>query len=258
MIESAPRQKSALRTGAERAAGHPAGIAALLVLGIIAGSVGGYIVGHSNPRTFAGLGYYIGMYLAAPSPPDLEPFEQSYGRVRPPMLEAEDLMAVGETVNRQFSVLSTRSALPVMCGTSLGQPGTPNHLDLRYPATVFGVNAAQVSELIWPRADAASASATLHTLVFQAQICPELASMQASIATEGVRTESGLGDEYALFTLLPTVAGGLDAPFATVALVRVGADLIEIALTPNAANVPETQARCLQIAAAAASRATSN
>lgn len=254
LIESAPPPKSGLRRRVEAAGRHPAGAAAILVLGLIVGWIGGYAVGQGNPRTLAGLGYlFIGSYPPAEQPLDLEPFEQTYGRPLPPTLTQEDLSAIGETVTRQFSVLSARSMIPVMCGTSLGQPGAPNYLDLQYPATVFRVNAAEISQLIWPRPDETAASGTLHTLVTQAQRCPDEPLSRTTVTTSGVLT--GIGDEYAIFFRQPTAAGEPDAFSATVTLVRIGADLIEVALISDVVDPLDARLRCLQIAAAAAQKA---
>lgn len=153
---------------------------------------------------------------------------------------------------REISVLSAQSVIPVLCDTSIGQPGTPTYRDLRYPATVFRVDGGQITQLLWPRADVASASGTLHTLVLQAQQCPAVPNSEATISTGGV--QSGIGDEYAVFYRQPT-RSGTDLLYATVVLVRVGADLIEVSFTSDI-DIPDAEARCLRAAAAAAQKAT--
>lgn len=253
LIESASRPKSAWWQRLGPMLPHPAAAAAILVVGLLAGLVGGFVVGQGNPVTLTSLGYaFVGPYPPG-GPLDLEPFEQTYGRPLPPTLTQEDLSAIGETVTRQFSVLSARSMIPVMCGTSLGQPGAPNYLDLQYPATVFRVNVAEISQLIWPRPDETAASGTLHTLVTQAQRCPDEPLSRTTVTTSGVLT--GIGDEYAIFFRQPTAAGEPDAFSATVTLVRIGADLIEVALISDVVDPLDARPRCLQIAAAAAQKA---
>ena len=252
LIESVASPKPAWRLRLEGALHHPTAAAALLVLGLVAGAAGGFVVGHSNPRELAGAGYVyiIGSYPAEQGPLELKAFEQTYGRTPPPALAPEDLAAIGERVTSYFTVLSARSAIPVMCGTSIGQPGSANSLDLSYPAVIFRVDGGEISQLSWPRADETVASAALHTLVFQAQQCPEVPEFQARIGTSGVRT--GIGDEYAVFTRSPAVPGQGDADVVPAVLVRVGADLIEIAFTSGPDASPDAEARCLRVALAAA------
>lgn len=255
LIESAQRAKSGFQRRVETALPHGAVVVALLVLGLVVGSLGGFAVGHSNQRTLTGLGYvFIGPFPLAEPSLELTPFEQAYGRSQLPSLTRADLVALGENVTRDYGVFSARSAIPIMCGTSVGQPGTPTYLDLRYPSTVFDVDGGEIRQLIWPQPDRASASGTLHTLVFQAQQCPEVPNFQTSVVTDGVRT--GIGDEYATFAQQPTVAGDPGTLFASVVLVRLGADLIEIAFTSDGIAVDQAEDRCLRVAAAAVERAS--
>lgn len=255
LIESASRPKSAWWQRLGPMLPHPAAAAAILVVGLLAGLVGGFVVGQGNPITLTSLGYaFVGPYPPGERPLELKPFEQSYGRPPLPTLSQEDVAALGEDVTREYGVISARSAIPVMCGASLGQPGTPTYLDLRYPSTVFGVDGGEISELVWPQPDAPSASATLRSLVFQAQQCPEVPNFQTSVVTGGV--QSGIGDEYATFSQQPTVAGDPGALFASVVLVRLGADFIEIAFSSDGLAVPDADARCLRVAEAAVDRAS--
>ncbi|MDQ3714955.1 MAG: hypothetical protein M3381_02785 [Actinomycetota bacterium] len=226
--------------------------AALLVVGLVAGAVAGYVVGHSNPPVFGGIyGYSLGSGNFAGSPLDSSAFDQTYGRTPLPMLTPEDLAALGENVTRQFSVLSGQSAIPTLCATIVGQPGYSP--DNRYPSTVFRVDGGNITQLIWSRADDASASGTLQTLASQAQVCPEVPNSEAMITTGGV--QSGIGDEYAVFRRTPTVSGPT-VFFATVALVRVGADLIEVSFISDAIDLPDAEARCLRAAVAAVQMAS--
>lgn len=243
LIESAPQPQSVLRRRAEGTLRHPIAGAALLVLGLIAGSIGGYVVGHNNVRPLAAVGFFV----------DSEPFEQTYGRQPLPTLTSKDLSAIGEEIDRELSIQNAQSAIPVLCGTGSGQPGTSDYLGLSYPATVFGVDGGQLIELVWPQVDEAAASGVLRTLVSQAQGCPDIPDLRATIATGGLLL--GIGDEYAVFTRRPTAAD--QATFTTTAaLVRVGADLIEISFTADGTALVEPESRCLQVATAAVRIAT--
>lgn len=214
----------------------------------------GYVVGQSNPQVLGGIyGSSLGFEQIGNRPIADRRFDPNYGRGPIPSLTSEDLAALGENVTREFSVLSGQSAIPVLCGTGLGQPGTANDLDASYPSTVFRVDGGKISQLIWPRADNVSASGTLQTLASQAQLCPAVPNSEATITTSGVQT--GLGDEYAVFDRSPTVSGPT-VFFSTVVLVRVGADLIEVSFTSDVIEIPDAEGRCLRAAAAAVQRAT--
>lgn len=254
LIESAPRPKSARRRRAERFLQRPVAVTALVASSLIAGSIAGYVVGHSNPQVLSGIyGYSLGWEtFTADSPLGGAPYDQTYGRAPIPSLTLEDLAALGENVTREFSVLSGQSAIPVLCGTGLGQPGTSSDLDASFPSTVFRVDGGKITQLIWPQADDATASGNLQTLAFQAQQCPAVPNSDATIVTGGV--QSGIGDEYAVFYRKPTVSGPT-VFFATVALVRVGADLIEVSFTSDIIDLPDAEARCLRAATAAVQKA---
>lgn len=247
LIESAQRPTSAWRRRFEPALGRPAWAATILVLGLLAGSVGGFVVGHSNPRTLAGLGY-VSFGWSAFAPTGSPPTDPNYGRQPLSILTAQDLSVLGEPVIRELTIVSAQSAIPVLCETSIGQPGGSSLLDVRHPSTIFRVDDGQFTEMIWPHVDPVAASRTLHTVVFQAQLCPDVPNSRASVRTSGVL--NGVGDEYVLFFREPTVSGP-DTFFATVALVRVGADLIETSFISDIIDVPDAEARCLRVAEAA-------
>lgn len=256
LIESAPRRPpspSPLRRWAQRILGRPAVGAALLVIGLAAGSLSGYILGQQNPPELAGIYAYFRGFEQIPVSPRTEPsVDPAYGRTPIPTLTAEDLVALGEDVTRQFSVLSGRSAIPVLCATSVGQPGSTSEPSTGYPSTVFQVRGAEITQLIWPHPDAAMASGALRTLVSQAASCPDVPNFQLRVTTSGQRY--GIGDEYAFFYRQPLEDDSPEATYAIVVLVRVGADLIEIALTSeDAAGADE--GRCYRVAEAAAGKA---
>lgn len=95
LIESEPRPRSVWQRTGVRALRHPAVVAALLVLGILAGSIGGFVVGQRNPGTLAGLGYvFLGSGF---SERDFDQFQQTYGRAPLPTLTLDDLTDAGRT-----------------------------------------------------------------------------------------------------------------------------------------------------------------
>lgn len=253
LIESADKPPTALQHRLRHALRRPAGAALLLVLGLIAGSIGGYLVGQNNSQVLSGIHGYSLTFEQFPAGPSVgSPFGPTYGREPIEMLTADDLAALGENVSREVSIVSAQSSIPVLCGTSVGQPGT-DYLGLSSRAVFFGVEDGDITQLIWPQADDAAASGTLHTLVFQAQLCPEVPNYQARVTSRGVL--SGIGDEYVIFSrepINPDAQGGLHS---TTVLVRVGADLIEIAVTHVDRAVPDAEARCIRFAAAAAQKA---
>lgn len=253
LIESAPRPKSILRYRFEAALRHPTGAVAVLVVGLLIGSSAGLALAYNNPRTLAGLGYFWAPYPEEAQELKLQPFEQTYGRPQPPILTQAEVAGIEQGVTGEFSVLSARSSIPVLCGIPIGQPGTPTILDLHYSSTVFRLSDSALTQLVWPLADETSASAALHTLALQAQMCPDEPLFLTTIVTTGVL--EGLGDEYAVFSRQPTLAATAEPFFATTVLTRVGADLIEIALTSTAAPVPDAQARCMRLAEAAVAKA---
>ena len=256
LIESADKPPTALQHRLRHALRRPAGAAVLLVLGLVAGSIGGYLVGQNNSQVLSGIhGYSLGFGTFSGSPLADSPFDQTYGRNPLPMLTSEDLAALGENVTRQFSVLSARSAIPVLCGTSVGQPGSTSAAG-GTPSTDFVVQGAEISELVWMHPDATAASGTLRTLVLQASQCSEIPDFGIRVTTSGLRY--GIGEEYAFFYREPlntvsdaTLPVAMDA---IVVLVRLGSDLIEIAMTTaDAAGVDE--ARCYAVAEVAVRKA---
>lgn len=207
-------------------------------------------MGHSNPRTLSGIyGYSLGFGPIADSPLAGGPFDQTYGRTQVPLLTPEDLAALGENVTRQFDVLTGRSAIPPLCGTSIGQPGTSNN-GLSYPSRNFLVPDGSITELVWSHASDAQAAGALITLVAQAQRCPDASSElvgSTTVTTSGL--VSGIGTQYAVFTFtpLPVPADMPVAGFVTVILVQVGADLIEVSFS-STVEVPTALRRVERVA----------
>lgn len=252
LIESAPRQESAWRRQIERLLRRPGTAAALVVVGLVAGSVSGYLVGHSNPRTLSGIyGYVPDFELFADRPLAGSPYDP-YGRGPIALLTPEDLTALGESVTRQFDVLSGRSAIPPLCGTSIGQPGTsPNSLG--FPSRTFLVSGGSITELVWRQASDAAAAGSLITLAAQAQRCPDASSElvgSTTVASSGLST--GIGTQHAVFTFTPppVSAGEPVAGFVTVLLVQLGADLVELSFS-STIDVPTALRRIERIAQSA-------
>lgn len=252
LIESPPRPPSAWHGRVAPLLRGPAAGAALLVIGLIAGSVSGYVVGQSDPVTFSGIYRYWDVFGSFTASPFAEPsIDETYGRTPLPSLAAEDLAALGENVSRQFSVLAARSAIPILCAQiRAGPPGTtyPNDQNVQYPSTVFEVDSGTIAQLVRPHFDAAAASGALQTLVSRAEQCPAVPNAAATIVSGGV--QSGIGDEYAVFSRTPTVSAP-DELFVTVVLVRIGPDLIELSFTSGAVEAPDAEGRCIRTAQAA-------
>ncbi len=253
LIESMPRPPSAWQRRAQRLLRRPAAGAMLLVLGLIAGSISGYIVGQSNPRTMSGIyGYSLDVEAQAEGRLPGSPFDQSLGGEPVPLLTPEDLTALGEQVTRQFDVLSGRSAIPSLCGTSIGQPGTST-TGLSVPSRTFLLPDGSITELVWSHASDAQAAGALITLATQAQRCPDASSAlvgSTTVATSGLAT--GIGTQHAVFTFtpLPVSDGEPVAGFVTVILVQLGADLVEVSFS-STVDVPTALRRVERIAQSA-------
>lgn len=251
LIESAPRSHSAFRRRFDSALHHRWAVVSVLIVGLIVGSLGGYLAGRAHPRTLAGLGYIFSYVDQGDvSIAFGEQLDPNYGRPPPPTLTSQDLAALDEVVRAEVVIVSAQSAIPVLCDTAIGQPGTSNGFGGSFPSTIFNVEGGRISELVWPLADAAAASRMLHTLVFQAQLCPDLPDSNASIRSSGV--VNGIGDEYVVFYGQPTLGNSPGAVYRTTALVRVGSDLIEVSFTSDLVAAPDAETRCLQAAAVAA------
>lgn len=251
LIESAPRPHSAFRRRFDSALHQRWGVVTVLIVGVLAGSLGGYLAGRAHPRTLAGLGYvFFTVDQGEVSIAFGEQLDPNYGRPPPPTLTTQDLAALDEVVRAEVVILSAQSVVPVLCDTAIGQPGSNRGGGSAYPSTIFNVEGGRISELVWPLANAAAASRTLHTLVFQAQLCPDLPASNASIRSSGV--VNGIGDEYVVFYGQPTLGNSPGAVYRTTALVRVGADLIEVSFTSDLVAAPDAENRCLQAAAVAA------
>lgn len=234
LIESVQGPQSAWRRRIDRLLHRPVVAAAFLAVGLVAGSISGYVVGQSNPRTMGWIyGYSVGVESTAEGDFAGSPLDRSYGGEPVPLLTPEDLAALGEQVTRQFDVFSGRSAIPPLCGTSIGQPGTSN-TGLSFPSRTFLLPDGSITELVWSHASDSLAAGALITLAAQAQRCPDASSDlvgSTTVTTSGLAP--GIGTQHAVFTFtpLPVPAGEPVAGFVTVILVQLGADLVEVSFS---------------------------
>ncbi len=253
LIESPPRPASAWQRRVAPLLRRPAAGAALLVIGLIAGSVSGYVVGQSNRYTTSGIyGYSLGVESQAEGRLPGSPFDQGLDDEPKPLLTPEDLTALGEQVTRQFDVLSGRSAIPSLCGTSIGQPGT-SATKWSFPSRTFLLPDGSITELVWSHPSDAQAAGALITLAAQAQRCPDVTSWlvgSTTVATSGLAT--GIGTQHAVFTFtpLPVANGEPVAGFVTVILVQLGADLVEVSFS-STVEVPTALRRVERVAQSA-------
>ncbi|MDQ4038421.1 MAG: hypothetical protein M3313_08750, partial [Actinomycetota bacterium] len=232
---------------------------ATLMLGLAAGFLVGIAYG---PEKTAALGVdsvpgpdtgYI------PIDPNGSPLEQDQPIIvlspAPGSLTIEDLASVGETVLPRASALEGSSGLDGLCGIVSSPEAVPFP---QGPGVGYGVLRslafrlvdATVRERIGPDLDVLAAS-TLRGTVELARSCRNGEGL--TVQTEGIA--AGIGDEYATFRVsrLNPASGLVET--SIVVLVRVGGQLIEIALSPEGAvAVPDGMARALRIAGVAVSR----
>lgn len=180
-------------------------------------------------------------------------FEQVFGREPPALLSSADLSSIGEAAAREADVLAGRSAVPPLCGRSIGQPASA--AAITFPARMFEIGGATMTEIIWSRRTEAEAAGILLTLVTQAQRCPAASTVyedDLTVLTSGL--QPGIGAQHARFDLI----GPADGPvqdIVVVVLVQLGADLIEISLSPaEGVAAPGLDRRVERIAEAAAAR----
>lgn len=180
-------------------------------------------------------------------------FELEFGREQPALLSSADLSSIGEAATREVDVVAGRSAVPALCGRSIAQPASA--AAITFPARSFEIGGATMTEIIWSRRTEAEAAGILLTLVTQAQRCPAAATVREddlTVLTSGL--QPGIGARHAMFTLI----GPADGPVqdvVVVVLVQLGADLIEIALSPaEGVDAPGLDRRVQRIAEAAAAR----
>lgn len=227
-------------------------VAMVGVVALFVGAAAGFGVGRSLPEDTVPAGSLSAPTLGVPVERTSD-FELAFGREPPALLTSADLASIGEAATREVDVLAGRSAVPPLCGTSIGQPASAAAIS--FPARSFEIGTATVEEIIWSRRTEAEAAGILLTLVTQAQRCPEVSSiLDGGLAVTTTGVEPGIGAQHATFNLV----GRADGPVqdvVVVVLVQLGADLIEIALSSSdGVDAPGLDRRVERIAEAAAAR----
>ncbi len=233
--------------------------AAALVLGLAAGLVVGNNFGTEKEaaRQAQEGGGPPGGYI--PIVPDGSPLEEDGVVVLSlsgALLTQQDLAGVGETTalgGSYGSVVSAES--DELCGLSSSAEPVPFPPGAGVEYTVFDsvsfvLAGASLTERIGPDLDVLSAS-TLRARIELARNCSS--STGLAVSTEGVQT--GIGDEYAVFTVERTDPASGSIQRSILVLVRVGSQLVELTLSAaGGTEVPDGLARALRIAEAAVMR----
>lgn len=253
--------------------------AAALALGLLAGLLVGTDLATSGPgRTATGTGAAPEDKSTRIGPEEAVERLVTVYAMGAATLTIEDLAALGESATIEGGRPPAASGLDGLCGIPsapapvpppgerpipIPSPPGPESLPGSVPygvsvvydgvgpsAMAFGLGDAILTQRIGPYLDPLATSAQLRGTVEMARTCAS-SDGDPDVRTDGVR--SGIGDEYAVFTVgRPDLgAGGFET--AIVVLVRVGGQLIEISLTPDGgAEVPDGLTRALHIAEAAA------
>ncbi|MGI8721986.1 MAG: hypothetical protein ACR2JG_07135 [Geodermatophilaceae bacterium] len=233
--------------------------AAVLVLGLVAGFLVGTLSGTEPTGALAlqSRGAPEGRYL--PIVPEVALEEEAEAVIAVAFargfLTLLDLEELGEAVQSERYGLADPSGLKGLCGLESrpesGQvPQGPSGNVTVFSSVSFELADATVNERIGPDLDVLAAS-TLRGTVQLAQSCPVDTGTAAQ--TDGIQT--GIGDEYAVFTVRRTdpVPGNIGT--SIVVLVRVGGQLIELTLSPEGGpEVPDGLTRALRIAEVAVTR----
>jgi len=273
MIESKPksghgtemRRRLALLVPASMGRRLVAGIAAAtLVLGLVAGFLVGNISGAEPTERMEPTQAQAqegappdGGYI--PIVPDGSPLEEDGVVVLSlsgALLTQQDLAGVGETTalgGSYGSVVSAES--DQLCGLSSSAEPVPFPPETGVDYTVFDsvsfvLAGASLTERIGPDLDVLSAS-TLRARIELARNCPNGTGL--TVSTEGVQT--GIGDEYAVFTMERTDPASSSIQKSILVLVRVGGQLIELTLSAAGdTGLPDGLNRVLRIAEVAVAR----
>jgi len=166
-----------------------------------------------------------------------------------------DLEDIGEAVLSSSYGLVEPSGLDGLCGVVSGPESAPFPQGPSGEYTVFGsvsfvLAGASLTERIGPDLDVLAPS-TLRGTVELAQSCS--ATGGVTVRTDGIQT--GIGDEYAVFSVDRVDPATGVARTSIVVLIRVGGRLIELTLSSaGSAEVPDGLARALAIAEAAVAR----
>lgn len=166
-------------------------------------------------------------------------------------LTVQDLAGLGENALSVARGLVTDSGLAGLCDVS-GPPIPVTVPREPVPGTVlsFGYVAfllpgISLTERVVPYLDELTASAQLTGMVEVARSCQS--SGDLAVLTDGVA--AGIGDEYAVFTVVGPDPSSTEIETKIVVLVRAGTQVIEISLAPaGRTDVPDGLARALRIA----------
>ena len=269
MIESKPksghgtemRRRLALLVPASMGRRLVAGIAAAtLVLGLVAGFLVGNISGAEPTERMEPTQAQAqegappdGGYI--PIIPDGAREEAVVVAFGAGFLNPLDLEDIGEAVLSSSYGLVEPSGLDGLCGVVSGPESAPFPQGPRGEYMVFGsvsfvLAGASLTERIGPDLDVLAPS-TLRGTVELAQSCS--ATGGVTVRTDGIQT--GIGDEYAVFSVDRVDPATGVARTSIVVLIRVGGRLIELTLSSaGSAEVPDGLARALVIAEAAVAR----
>jgi len=269
MIESKPksghgtemRRRLALLVPASMGRRLVAGIAAAtLVLGLVAGFLVGNISGAEPTERMEPTQAQAqegappdGGYI--PIIPDGAREEAVVVAFGAGFLNPLDLEDIGEAVLSSSYGLVEPSGLDGLCGVVSGPESAPFPQGPSGEYTVFGsvsfvLAGASLTERIGPDLDVLAPS-TLRGTVELARSCS--ATGGVTVRTDGIQT--GIGDEYAVFSVDRVDPATGVARTSIVVLIRVGGRLIELTLSSaGSAEVPDGLARALVIAEAAVAR----
>jgi len=170
-------------------------------------------------------------------------------------LTFQDLSTVGETVLSGRYGMADTPGLDGLCGMagrpeSIPVPQGPGGQYTVFGSASFVLVGATLTQRIGPDLDVLAAS-TLRGTVELAQSCSD--GGDVTVRTDGIQT--GIGDEYAVFSVDRVDPTTGEIKRSIVVLVRVGGRLVELTLTSeSSAEVPDGLARVLRIAELAASR----
>ncbi len=171
------------------------------------------------------------------------------------LLTFQDLLTVGETALSGRYGMADASGLDGLCGMASRPDSVPKPPAPGVEYTVFGsasyvLAGATLTQRVGPDLDVLAAS-TLRGTVELAQSCSD--GGDVTVRTDGIQT--GIGDEYAVFSVDRVDPTTGEIKTSIVVLVRVGARLIELTLTSeSSAEVPDGLARALRIAELAVTR----
>ncbi len=170
------------------------------------------------------------------------------------LLTLQDLAGLGETALPGSYGSAESAESDQLCGLSRSADPVPFPSGAGVEYTVidsvsFVLAGASLTERIGPDLDVLSAS-TLRARIELARNC---SSTGLTVSTEGVQT--GIGDEYAVFTVERTDPASSSMQSSILVLVRVGGQLVELTLSAaGGPGLPDGLTRALRISEVAVAR----